>query len=625
MNIEVTSASKHAEPLSQASAALYVLTQDDIRRSGVQSIPEALRMVPGLHVAQIDANNWAVSARGFNDRFSNKLLVLMDGRTLYTPIFSGVYWNVQDTIMDDIERIEVIRGSGGTLWGSNAVNGVINIITKRVSDTQGAQIVTTASTSGESISFRYGDQISNKGHYRIYAKGLSRDAFKTSADNNSHDSAEMQRGGFRIDINPTHRDDITLQGDLYNEDDDQTVGVTSLTPPSSSFVDDTVENDGSNILLRWTRQLDSNSEWRLLAYIDKTHRKDNSLDAEIDTYDIDFQHRLPVGNSHEVTWGLGYRYIKDKLKNSFTVAFTPENREQKIVSAFIQGKFNVNENISLTLGSKYEHNDYSGDEFQPSARVLWNLVKNHNLWAAISRAVRSPSRAHNDLRLNVSASPGMFPTLVSILGNEDFDSEDLTSIEFGYRGQPTDNITLDIATFYNRYNNLLSNEPNPFSFEINPAPLHALISTTNGNAINAESYGIEISSSWQASSDWRIHAAYSWLNLDASTDSSSTDTTSAQRLEDSVSQNQLQLRSQHTISSDIEFDTNIYYTSRLKEQNIPAYTRVDLRLGWLFNKNIDIDVIAQNIFDDRHPEFTALDISNSEIPRNLGARIKIKW
>lgn len=625
MNIEVTSASKSAQSLSQVSAALYVLTQEDIRRSGVSSIPEALRMVPGLHVTQIDANNWAISSRGFNDRFSNKLLVLMDGRTLYTPLFSGVYWNVQDTVMADIERIEVIRGSGGTLWGSNAVNGVINITTKRASDTQGTQIVTSVNTNGESVSMRYGNKFLDNGHYRIYAKGINKDNFKTATDNDAHDSADMQRGGFRIDISPSHKDDFTVQGDFYTGDNDDTVGQTSLTPASSSFIDNTVKNDGSNVLLRWTRQLDSHSEWSLQAYIDQTHREDNNLDANIDTYDIDFQHRLPIGKSHEVTWGLGYRYIEDDIKNSFTVAFTPDHREQEILSAFVQDKVQLNDKLSLTLGTKYENNDYSGDEFQPSARILWSIKKNHSLWAAISRAVRSPSRGHNDLRLNVSAFPGMFPTLVSIFSNEDFDSEDLTSIELGYRGQPSENVTLDVSTFYNKYNNLLSKESNPFRVETTPAPAHGLISTTNGNTINATSYGMEISSTWQTSPDWRIYSAYSWIDVDASADSDSTDANSARQLEDGVAHHQIQLRSQYKFSSNIEFDTNVYYTSRVKEKNIPAYTRVDLRLGWAMNKNVDVDIIAQNIFDDRHPEFTAQDISNSEIPRALGARMAIHW
>jgi len=626
MNIEVTSVSKSAEPLSKAPSAIYVLTQDDIRRSGARSIPEALRMVPGLHVAQIDAGNWAISARGFNNRFSNKLLVLMDGRTLYTPLFSGVYWNVQDTFIEDIERIEVIRGSGGTLWGANAVNGVINITTKRASDTKGSRVVVDLDTNGETLALRHGGSLDNNGHYRFYAKGIDRDAFKTTDDNDAHDSFDMLRAGFRIDLSPSPRDEVTLQGDIYDGDNDQTIRATSLTPPASLTTEDTVENDGSNILLRWTHLLDSASEWTLQAYVDQTHREDNSLEFDIDTYDIDFQHRFPATTTQEITWGLGYRYIEDDIKNTFTVAFTPDNRDQNIISAFIQDKIKLADDLSLTLGTKFENNDYSGSEWQPSARLHWQINEQHNIWTALSRAVRSPSRGQNDLRLNVAARPGTpNPTLISIIGSDDFDAEELTALEVGYRGRLSDSFTLDAAAFYNRYNNLLSREANPFTVEFSPAPTHFLVSTFNANEANANSYGIELSSTWQVTDDWRIHAAYSHLKIDASLNSGSTDTATVSELENTDPEHYVQLRSQYQLAKNLELDTMLYYTGRNREKDIPAYTRVDVRLGWQVNNNLDIDVIGQNLFDDRHPEFTAQDIIANEIPRALGVRLNAKW
>lgn len=538
MNIEVTSVSKKSQKLSEAAAAIYVINQEDIRRSSADSIPELLRMVPGLHVAQIDANKWAISSRGFNDRFSNKLLVLLDGRTLYTPLFSGVYWNAQDTMLADIERIEVIRGPGGTLWGANAVNGVINIISKHASDTHGGLVSVDAGSQGEGISARYGEQLNDKSHFRVYAKGFNRDDFKTSDDQDAHDRWRKQQVGFRFDLAPSTQDSVTVQGDAYSGNASETIGQTSLNPLANSTLDDHIKLAGSNILLRWNRQRDNGSEWTLQSYIDHTSRDETTLDFDIDIFDIDFQYRFSATANHDITWGAGYRRVEDDLRNSFTVTFTPDNRSTDLFNAFIQDEISINDDLILTVGTKFENNDYSGDEWQPSARLLWQLDEKHSLWTAVSRAIRAPSRSYSDLRLNVVAIPGFPPTftpsLVSIQGNPDFEAENLLAFELGYRGRPSESLSLDISAFYNQYDDLITLQANPFSIEASPPPAHFLISSIYENDLSADSYGFEIASTWQAMPDWRLHAGYSWHRIDAHISSSSNDTSAETELEDNT-------------------------------------------------------------------------------------------
>ncbi len=448
MELKVTSLAKKPVSLARSPAALTVITAEEIRRSGLTTIPEVLRLVPGIDVAQIDANKWAISSRGFNGRFANKLLVLIDGRTVYSPVFTGVYWDVQDMLLEDIERIEVIRGPGGTLWGANAVNGIVNIITKHAKDTQGGLAQAGAGDQERGLgALRYGGKMGEDVHYRFSGKYFSRDDFVTAREDDAHDQWHMVRGTFRLDWDTSERDELMLQGAIYDGEADETGILTSLTPPSVLSATDTTELSGGHALLRFTHRQSDASEWVVQAYFDRAERFDDALGPiDVDTYDLDFQHRFPTGEHHELTWGLGYRRVEDDLPDAFTVSFDPLSRGVDLWSAFVQDEIILMEDLRLTLGSKFEHNDYSGFEFQPSARALWEVRPQHILWGAVSRAVRTPSRAESDFRVNVAASPGpVSPVLVSILGNPDVEAEELFAYELGYRGWLTSQMYIDLV------------------------------------------------------------------------------------------------------------------------------------------------------------------------------------
>src|SRR6202165_2341930 len=406
MNLQVTSVSKRAQKLADAAAAIFVITQDDIRRSGASSIPEALRMAPGLEVARIDENKWAIGSRGFNGRFDNKLLVLIDGRSVYTPLFSGVYWNVQDVLLEDIDRIEVIRGPGATLWGANAVNGVINIISKKTKDTQSA-VVTAGAGSEErgSGGFRYGSKIGDTS-YRAYGKYFNWGPSVYPSGMTAHDGWDALRGGFRADWTPAGADSLTLQGDIYRSKYGETLTGPSLSSPYSGTCPNNGKYSGGNILGRWNHSSEGSS-MSLQMYYDNMTIADNSLFVDHQNiFDMDFQHGFHVGDSQQFVWGLGYRSIRDRNDSSFSVSLQPNQVTLNHFSAFVQDEISLVDNrLRLTFGSKFEHNDFTGFEVQPNARLLWTLTPNQSVWTAVSRAVRTPALTEEGLRLNSAAIP----------------------------------------------------------------------------------------------------------------------------------------------------------------------------------------------------------------------------
>ena len=418
LSMEVTSVSKKKQRLTEAAAAVFVITQEDIRRSGVTSIPEALRLAPGLQVAKIDANKWAISSRGFNTQFVNKLLVLIDGRSVYTPSYSGVYWDAQDTLLEDIDRIEVIRGPGATLWGANAVNGVINIITKQAGDTQGGLMVASAGNEEKVIAgLRYGAELNKNTHGRLYLKFNERDSsYAPGLDDEAGDDWKSLRGGFRIDSQPSDKDRWTVQGDVYEADENQTLNLwrDPSDPSNLNFAPfyldantaDEIESSGWNLLTRWDHLLSNTSNITLQLYYDHTKRAENFLLQEQDTLDIDFQHQLEVFGNHDLVWGLGYRHIEDEFSNTYIVAFLPDSGSSDLFSAFLQDEIELlPDRLRLTLGSKFEQNDFTGFEVQPSARLIWLPTERSTLWGSVSRAVRTPSRLEDRLPDRVTNHP----------------------------------------------------------------------------------------------------------------------------------------------------------------------------------------------------------------------------
>lgn len=625
MSIKVTLVSKQEEELRGAPAAIHVITQDDIRRAGVTSIPEALRLAPGLQVGRVDAHTWAVTARGFNDTFANKLLVMIDGRTVYTPLYSGVFWDVQDTLLEDIDRIEVIRGPGATLWGANAVNGVINIVTKRAENTQGWLFSGGGGSEERGFgSFRYGAKAGEDTYYRLYGKYNLRDDSARANGGDASDGWQLGQGGLRVDWVPEEVSRVTFQADGYVGTERQTYTRFSPTPPHApSTVGDEGSLAGGNALVRWTRSFSDESELSLQTYFDVTHRNSIVFAEDRHTYDLDVQHRFGIGNRHRLIWGAGYRATADRIRDTdnFDVSFTPARRTDQLVSAFVQDEIAlVEDRLALIVGSKFEHNDYTGMEIQPSGRLLWTPHSQHTIWGSVSRAVRTPSRAEDGVRLNLPSPAGSPVPLTSIFGSSDFGSEDLMAYELGYRVQPHSRLSLDLAAYYNVYNDLRSTETTGISF-VPPAHIVVVV----GNALYGETYGGEASATWRATDWWRWHLSYTHLRLQMHTRSGSTDTTTAADIEGASPQHQLSFRSTMDLPRDLEFDWGVRFVSSLPSRNISAYTLMDVRLGWRPRKNLEMSLIGHSLLDSRHPEFGPTFIQTQATEIQHGAYGKITW
>ena len=619
MNVEVTSVSRRAEKLSAAPAAVSVLTADDLRRSGVTSIPEALRLVPGMEVARVDAHNWAISARGFNDLFANKLLVLMDGRSLYTPLFSGVYWDTQDTLLEDIDRVEVIRGPGATLWGANAVNGVINIITRSAKDTRG--LLVTGGGGAEEQGFagvRYGGELGENAYYRVYAKYFNRDDQVLPDGSDSHDRWNMERGGFRIDWDASTENHYTLQSDLYSGRLDQTYFLPTPNPPFAQTNQSHLNVNGGNVLGRWSHTFSERSDLKLQVYYDRTVRDGPVLNEDRDTFDVDLQHRFLLGERQDIVWGAGYRLCSDELDNSYTVTFNPDQRAIQLFSLFAQDEIALVQNrLRLTLGSKFEHNDFTGFEYQPSGRLSWTPTDRQTVWASISRAVRTPSLAEDDIQLRqLTSTPGV---QVLLQGNRDFDSEELLACELGYRWRPIARVSLDVTAFYHDYDHLRSLEPGA----VLPGP-PLTVTATAGNKLHGETYGIEFAPSWQVTDSWRLQAGYTFLQNQLHRDAGSGDTTS-ELDEGRNPHHQFSLRSSVDLPHNLEVDCAVRYVESLPDFQIPSYIVVDVRLAWRPFKNFEVAIVGQNLLDDRHPEFQSLfiPIERTEVQHSVYG--KVTW
>ena len=611
MNMQVTSVSKRTQKVADAAAAIFVITQEDIRRSGATSIPEALRLAPGLEVARIDQNKWAIGSRGFNGRFDNKLLVLIDGRSVYTPLFSGVYWNIQDVMLEDIDRIEVIRGPGATLWGANAVDGVINIITKPASSTQSA-IVTAGGGTEErgSGGVRYGSKLGDNTHYRIYGKYFDWGPSNFTSGATANDGWDAMRGGFRADWTPQGANSLTLQGDLYRSKYDETLTVPSLASPFSSTFPNNGVYSGGNILGRWNHNSEGNS-MSLQMYYDNTTTVDKSLFVDHqNVFDMDFQHGFHVGDSQQFVWGLGYRSILDRNDSSFTVSLQPNQVSLNQFSAFLQDEISLVDNrLRLTLGSKFEHNDFTGFEVEPNARLLWTLSPNQSVWTAVSRAVRTPALTEEGLRLNSAvippgtpANPAPLPAVVAVFGSHQFNSENLLAYELGYRVQATSNLSLDLATFYNHYSNLRTAEPGTPFVEGSPAPTDIVIPFVAGNKMSGGTYGLELFADWKVIPKWRLTGSYSYLQMDIHKNLDSQDPT-PDNPNGSSPRHQWYLRSSVDLPKHFDLDTTLRFVDHLSSLNLPNYYSLNAHLGWRPVRNLELSIGGQNLLDNRHLEF----------------------
>ncbi len=627
MNINVTSVSKKPQKLMDAPSAIYVITQEDIRRSGATNIPDALRRVPGIQVAHINMNTWAITSRGLNSFLSNKLLVLIDGRSVYTPLFSGVYWDVQDTLLEDIDRIEVIRGPGASLWGDNAVNGVINIITKQAGDTQGGLLSTGYGNEQQGFgNLRYGNKIGDNAYFRVYSKYFNRDNAVDASGRKANDSWHAQRGGFRIDWDIDKQNSLTVQGDIYDSKFGETVATVSLTSPFSKTIIDDSEFAGYNVLTRWKHTFSESSNFELQLYYDRTERESITLREDRDTYDFDFQHRFKFGERHDIVWGLGYRLTHDNIRNSFDFSFNPGSRSMSLYSGFVHDEITlIEDKLRLTVGSKLSYNVFTGLEVQPNARLLWKPRERHSTWLSFSRAVRTPSRAENDIRINKEVlSSG---ALVSLSGDHGFDSEVLYSYELGYRFAPSGNLSVDLALYYNNYDKLLTLEPGTPYPETLPTPAHLVIPFIGNNEMDGEVFGVELAVDWRPVDWWHLKASYSYQQILMHLNKSSLDTVS-ESVEGSTPHNQFFLRSSFDLPRNLELDLSPRYMDNLSSVNVDSYVELDARLSWKPFENLEMSLIGQNLLDNHHPEYiqsVIVETGSTEIERSVFAKIEWKF
>jgi iron complex outermembrane recepter protein len=622
-NAEITSVSRKEEKLSQAAAAVFVITQEDIRRSGLSSIPELLRMVPGITVAQINASTWAITARGFNEVLADKLLVLIDGRTVFDPLSSGVYWDVQDVILEDIERIEVIRGPGATLWGANAVNGVVNIITKKAKDTQGGLVSGSAgSQDGEIALTRYGGPIGDRGNYRVFAKYLHQDAFTDSQGNESNDDWHLVHSGFRADMTLSSRDDLTIQGDLYQGNEGQSVpGLLSLSPPSTGNFDSRTDLNGGDLLGRWHRASSERLDTTVQMYYERDVRNETDVLAETRrTIDLDFAQHFRAGTRHDLLWGGDYRYSSDDTRGTLNLSFDPTAQATNLFGAFLQDEITVvPERLMLTVGAKLEHNYYSGFALQPNARALWNVRPHYAIWVAVSRASENSSRFDADIRVNENAvtGPNGVPTLISSFGTPHLPPESVAAYQVGVRGQVSKRLTFDIATFYNHYTDRHTQELGVTFFEADPPPEHLVIPTITRSNISGETHGVEAFGQLKLASFWMVSVGYSLFEIHLHAAPGSQDFETASESEGSTPRHAYQVRSQINLPHRLEFDSAVYYTGTLVGPELPSYARVDTRLGWHLTEHLETSVGVQNLLDPRHYEFGSGGFVNAtQVGRN---------
>jgi iron complex outermembrane receptor protein len=616
MDIEVTSVSKKPEKVTEAAAAIFVITQEDIRRSGATQIPEVLRMVPGVEVARVDSNKWAVSIRGFNNLFSRKLLVLIDGRSVYTGLFSGTFWDTQDTVLEDVERIEVIRGPGATVWGVNAVNGVINIITKHAGNSQGGMISAGGGNVEQGFTtMRYGDKLGDSAHYRVYGKWFNRDSFEDPNGVDSNDDWTAARGGFRVDWDVSENSELTFQGDIY--DGNSNSRRSTVTAPGVSGVQNQSEDvKGANILARWTRKFSDQSDLKVQFYYNEEDREGPVFSQDIDILDLDVQHRFPLGERHDVVWGVNGRVMIDELDRTFALSFNPESDSNYFVNAFIQDQITLIPNrLKFTLGTKLGYNSFSGVEVQPSGRLLWTPDDKQTVWASASRAVRTPSRLEDSYTLNfLTQGPNTF----QVTGNTELKSENLLAYELGYRVKATDKLFLDITTFYNVYNDLVTSEP--------IVPFPPVFISQNQNLMKGEAWGVEVASTWDIFDFWRVKAALTWFELDLFLDSASQSVNST-AANGASPQFQVNFRSYLDLPNGWELDAALNYVDELPDLGIEEYVRLDLRLGWHASEQVELSVTGQNLLEPDHQEFIGFNggIQPALVPRSVYGKVTLRF
>ncbi|HUB25596.1 MAG TPA: TonB-dependent receptor, partial [Tepidisphaeraceae bacterium] len=618
MNVEVTSVAKQPQKLADAPAAVTVIGQEDIQRSGMDSIPELLRLVPGMDVAQIDANRWAITSRGFNGLFADDLLVLEDGRSLYTPVFGGVRWSTVDYPLDDLDRIEVIRGPGATLWGSNAVNGVVNIETKSADQTQGWMADSRVGTDADNESVRYGGQIDGDTYYRVFEKVGYTDGGVDSFNNPTHDDWSSYEGGFRIDRQASREDTLTFEGQGYYQPLEE---VAEAVPPPIAQTD--YEN-GADVLGRWTHVQDERNGLSLEAYWDRQISGDFPANVQQDTFDSEFQDRFAIGNPLEITWGLGARDSEILLGDDYPGSFSPSHVSDYLYNGFIQDQITlIPDRLQWFSGTKLEYDKFVNFQVQPSTRLLFTPNDQNSFWGAISRSVRVPSIYQEE-----TVSLGGFIST----HNPNPSAEQEISYEVGYKTQPVQTVTADVTGFYNVYHDLINYDP-----LVTGPPYFIPYGVSYANALEGDTYGTELSLDWQAMPQWRLGASYSFCKVilrPQGNNGALVPNPVIRSVEGSTPQNQFQVHSDMDVTKNIQFNTSVYYVDALPTlvstydtQDVPAHVRLDAGVSWKPTPSATVSFGVQNILQARHSEFGNFDsqLLSSEVQRAYYLRLQMSF
>jgi iron complex outermembrane receptor protein len=631
MKLTVTSAGDKEQSLSKVGAALFVITREDIASSGANNIPDLLRLVPGVEVAQINSNQWSISIRGFNSFYSNKVLALIDGRALYQPSFSGVLWDMQDLPLEDVERIEVIRGPGGTVWGANAMNGVINIITRRARDTQGGLITTGGGSwrTGDGL-LQYGGNIGSEGTYRAFAKYFDVSSSTSAGGQQAHDAWHSWAAGFRSDWDLSPRDSLTVQGDART----MIEGGTSLAyfsepAPFQSVINSPIRNALGDVMGTWRHTLAGGSETTLRVYYDWIDRHGEAgTDVINRTVDADFEHHLTVGARNDMVWGVELRVNRDDIHgdHNYSLHMIPERSTVPLASGFLQDEIRLTNSLFLTLGSKLEHNDYTGLEYEPGAQLVWTASERQTFWTSASRAIRQPNRVDFGTRFNVGlTSANGLPLLLNLSGSNSVKTETLHDYEAGYRSQIHPRLQVDLATFLSSYHDLETSEPGTPSLVTNPgAAPYLILPVTFANLAHARNYGAELSMQWTAARRWTLSPGYSYLHMSVQAEAGSHDTNSS-AISGYSAKHHLQLTSVLNLRANVEWNATIRYVSRLASPNIPSYVGADTTLRWMPSDNLEVSVTGQNLLSPRRMEFGDLArvLFPSQVQRSVFA--KLTW
>jgi len=628
LNIEVTSVSKTQEKISDTAAAVYVITQEEIRSSGATNVPDLLRMVPGMDVAQINSNTWAISARGFNKRYADELMVLLDGRSIYLPSFGGVYWDVLDLPLEDIDRIEVIRGPGGSIWGVNAVNGVINIITKKASETKGAMVEAGAGSLQPGFgTVQYGGAAGKETDYRIYSKYFNESQLPGITGGDGGDGWNLLRGGFRVDSRVSTKDTLTFQGDIYKGREDQTAKFLPSIDSSVQSIDIGMDLTGGFLQLTWNHEFSERSESTLSIGYDRYTRA-NILNEGERVFNVDFQDQHRWKRRQNIVWGMSAYDSTVTTNGGLAVSFDPPNVTLPLFGVFAQDEIAVlHDRLYLTVGARLEHDYYTGFGLMPTVRAAWKASRNDTLWAALSRAINTPDLNETEMRLNFTGFTSSNGTLVvpALIDRPVVANELSVDYEAGYRSTITKSISADLAAYYDHYSRLNTTEPGTPFFETEPTPAHIVIPTSYENLMHGETYGIEAFGTWKIKDRLTLSPGYAFEQIHMHLDPGSQDTSSIGQVEGSSPVNSAQLRSHLALPHRVGWDTSAYFVGRIKDPAVPSYTRLDTGITWQAGEKLSFSAFGQNLLKDERLEYVDTLGSTASTLVKRGAYAKVKW